>query len=230
MNLTDFSSPVFAQWRENATSDWSAYTHHAFVRGLADDSLPQKAFLHYLVQDYIFLFHFSRAWGMAVLKAESHEELELASATVNALVNHEMPLHVEICAQAGISRQALLDTEEEPENLSYTRYVIDAGLSGDFLDLLAALTPCVLGYGEIGTRLAAVATKNNRYQPWIDTYAGKDYQDTCHAVGRLIESSTRARLGSSPQASARWKTLNRHFRVATRLEVGFWSMGMRGGN
>jgi thiaminase/transcriptional activator TenA len=228
MNPSDFSSPVFAQWRAHAAADWSAYVDHAFVRGLGDGSLPRKAFPHYLVQDYIFLFHFSRAWGMAVLKAESHEELELASATVHALVNHEMPLHVELCAKAGISREMLLETEEEPENLSYTRYVIDAGLSGDFLDLVAALAPCVMGYGEIGTRLAATTSAGNPYQPWIDTYAGKEYQEACHAVGRLIESSVHARLGSSPETSGRWKTLNRRFRVATRLEAGFWSMGLRG--
>lgn len=228
MSPSDFSSPVFAQWRMNAASDWPAYVDHAFVRGLGDGSLPEKAFLHYLVQDYIFLFHFSRAWGMAVLKAESHEELELASATVHALVNYEMPLHIDICARAGITRETLLETEEEPENLSYTRYVIDAGLSGDFLDLIAALAPCVMGYGEIGTRLAAIASNGNPYQPWIDAYAGKDYQDACHAVGRLIESSVHARLGPSPQTSGRWKTLNRRFRVATRLEAGFWSMGLRG--
>ncbi len=229
MSPSDFSSPIFARWRENATTDWSAYVDHAFVRGLGDGSLPEKAFLHYLVQDYIFLFHFSRAWGMAVLKAESHAELELASATVNALVNHEMPVHIEICAKAGISREALLETEEEAENLSYTRYVIDAGLSGDFLDLIAALAPCVMGYGEIGTRLAAISPKGNPYQQWIDTYAGKEYQDVCHAVGQLIESSVRTRLGPSPDSSGRWKTLNRRFRTATRLEAGFWSMGMRGG-
>lgn len=228
MSPSDFSSPVFAQWRTNAVSDWPAYVDHAFVRGLGDGSLPETAFLHYLVQDYIFLFHFSRAWGMAVLKAESHAELELASATVHALVNHEMPLHIEICAKAGISRETLLQTDEEPENLSYTRYVIDAGLSGDFLDLIAALAPCVMGYGEIGTRLATIASKGNPYQPWIDTYAGKEYQDACHAVGRLIEGSVRARLGPSPETSGRWKTLNRRFRVATRLEAGFWAMGLRG--
>ncbi|MCH3765095.1 hypothetical protein LZC20_09475, partial [Campylobacter coli] len=91
------------------------------------------------------------------------------------------------------------------------------GLSGDFLDLIVALAPCVMGYGEIGARLAATASAGNPYQPWIDAYAGKDYQEACHAVGRLIESSVHARLGPSPQMSGRWKTLNRRFRVATRL-------------
>ena len=62
----DFGSKVFAAWREAAGPAWPAYTGHAFVRGLGDGTLPREAFLHYLKQDYIFLFHFARAWALAV--------------------------------------------------------------------------------------------------------------------------------------------------------------------
>ena len=65
----DFGSKVFAAWREAAGPAWPAYTGHAFVRGLGDGTLPREAFLHYLKQDYIFLFHFARAWALAVVKA-----------------------------------------------------------------------------------------------------------------------------------------------------------------
>ena len=34
---------------------WHNYTHHNFVQGLADGSLPVDAFQYYLVQDYLFL-------------------------------------------------------------------------------------------------------------------------------------------------------------------------------
>ena len=40
-----------------------------FVEQLGDGSLPRKSFLHYLVQDYVFLVHFSRAWALAVVKS-----------------------------------------------------------------------------------------------------------------------------------------------------------------
>jgi thiaminase/transcriptional activator TenA len=228
VSFPNFSSPIFSKWRTASGRDWADYIDHQFVQDLGKGTLSEKAFLHYLVQDYIYLFHYSRAWGMAVLKSESHEELELTSATVNALVNHEMPMHVEICEKAGISRQTLLETEEASENLSYTRYVIDAGIAGDFLDLLAALTPCVMGYGEIGTKLAANSPDGNPYQTWIDSYSGSDYQEACHNVGGLIESSVRARLGNDPESTGRWKVLCRRFQIATRLEIGFWNMGLRG--
>src|SRR5690606_8336140 len=106
----------------------------------------------------------------------------------------EMPLHVSICAGEGISQAELEATPEQPANLAYTRYVLESGYSGDFLDLMAALAPCVVGYAEIGHRLAAVAGETP-YQSWIDTYAGEEFQEAGRTVGRLIDEALTRRLG-----------------------------------
>ncbi|MBT8155174.1 thiaminase II [Epibacterium ulvae] len=222
--MPDYGS-TFGKWRAAAGETWPAYTRHAFVEGMRDGTLPRAAFLHYLVQDYIFLIHFSRAWALAVTKADTIEEMRLCAGTVNALIDEEMKLHIGICAEAGISEADLARAEERTENLAYTRYVLDAGHSGDFLDLLAALAPCVMGYGEIGARLKAEATETP-YQDWIDTYAGDDYQGVCHAVADLLDGAVARRLGASPENSPRWAALCARFTVATRLEVGFWDMGL----
>ena len=228
MTSSDYGSPTFAGWRAAASKEWQAYTRHEFVKRLGDGSLERSAFLHYLVQDYVFLIHFSRAWALAVVKSESLEEMKTAAGTVDALVNHEMQLHVKICAEAGIDEEQLFTAQEDFENLAYTRYVMDAGLSGDFLDLLAALAPCVFGYGEIGTQLKQSAVAGTPYQDWIDTYAGDEYQDVCRSVGAMLEGAVAHRLGDAHQDSPRWRTLCGRFETATRLEVGFWDMGLRG--
>ena len=219
---------AFALWRTAAGDTWSAYTHHPFVEGLRSGSLPQAAFLHYLRQDYVFLFHFARAWALVAAKAETLGEMRLAAATVAGLAEGEMALHVALCAREGIDTAALAATEEAPENLAYTRYVLEAGYSGDVLDLLAALAPCVLGYGEIGTRLARAAG-DTPYAEWIETYAGDEYQTVCRDVGALIDGAVVRRLGPDFAAAPRWGRLEARFRDATRLEIGFWEMGLRGG-
>lgn len=219
---------AFALWREEAGEAWQVFTRHAFVEGLRDGSLPRPAFLHYLKQDYLFLVHFSRAWALAVVKSETLEEMKVASATVNALVNHEMQLHVETCAAEGLTEAALFGAEEAAENLAYTRYVLEAGYSGEFLDLTAALAPCVLGYGEIGARLRTEAAAGTPYRGWIDTYAGADYQQVCRDVGALIDGALERRLGADFRDTPRWPRLAARFTTATRLEVGFWDMGLRG--
>lgn len=217
---------AFAAWRAEAP-DWDGYVRHRFVECLGDGTLPRAAFLHYLVQDYVFLVHFSRAWALAVVKAETLDEMKACAATVDALVNHEMQLHVRTCTAAGIGEDALADAEEAAGNLAYTRYVLEAGFSGDFLDLMAALAPCVLGYGEIGARLAGQASSTT-YGDWIATYAGQDYQKVCRDVGALIDGALARRLGPDFGSSPRWPRLTERFATATRLEVGFWDMGLAG--
>ena len=217
----------FTRWREAAGQVWHAYTQHAFVEGLKDGSLPRPAFLRYLIQDYIFLIHFSRAWALAITKAETVEEMRLAAATVNALINDEIALHVKICASEGLSENDLFTAAEHPANLAYTRYVLDAGHSGDFLDLMAALAPCAMGYGEIGLRLKSETT-SDLYADWIDTYAGEGYQQGCKDAGALIDGAIARRLGDVPENSPRWSALCHRFTTATRLEVGFWDMGLTG--
>jgi thiaminase (transcriptional activator TenA) len=215
---------AFGLWRAQAPA-WGAYTRHGFVEGLRTGTLPHANFLHYLRQDYIFLIHFSRAWALAAAKSETLAELRAASATVHALAHVEMPLHVELCARAGIDAAELEATEEAPANLAYTRYVLEAGYSGDFLDLMAALAPCVLGYGEIGARLAG---SGGPYAPWCDTYGGAEYQGLCRDVGALIDGALLHRLGPDWAASPRMARLGARFATATRLEVGFWDMGLAG--
>ncbi len=215
---------TFAHWRD-ASPGWEAYVGHDFVKGLGDGTLPRAAFLHYLVQDYVFLIHFARAWSLALVKAETLSEMKVCAGTVDALVNHEMQLHIETCRAEGIAEDQLFAATEEVENLAYTRFVIDAGVQGDFLDMMAALAPCVLGYGEIGTRLAG---RGGPYKPWIDTYAGDAYQGVCASVGGMIDAGVARRVGPDAEKSTRWAALQARFDTATRLEAGFWSMGLRG--
>ncbi|UOA32177.1 Aminopyrimidine aminohydrolase [Sulfitobacter sp. DSM 110093] len=222
MTAPDYGT-AFAAWRGAAGQDWQRYTRHIFVEGLRDGTLPQASYLHYLRQDYVFLIHFARAWALAAAKAETLDEMATASATVHALVHVEMPLHVETCAAHGIDRVTLEATAEAPGNLAYTRYVLEAGYSGDFLDLMAALAPCVLGYGEIGLHLKG---STGPYADWCAVYGGEEYQALCRDVGALIDGALERRLGPDWQSLPRATTLQSRFDTATRLEVGFWNMAL----
>ena len=51
----------FERLKAEAPGEWRAYTEHPFTNGMADGSLPEAAFRHYLMQDYLFLIEFARA-------------------------------------------------------------------------------------------------------------------------------------------------------------------------
>ena len=40
---------------------------HTFVKKLSNNKLLEEKFLNYLVQDYLFLIQFSKAWSLAIL-------------------------------------------------------------------------------------------------------------------------------------------------------------------
>ena len=196
-------------------------------RKLANDSLHVNFFLNYLKQDYLFLIQFSKAWSLAILKSDHLEEMKIAASTVNELINFEMELHISLCQKYGISKFDLENTEEENENIAYTRYVLELGYSGDFLDLLSALAPCVLGYGEIGINLKDSNPKISMYRKWIETYSSSEYQNVCFNVGKLIDKSFQLRLGENYTNTYKWKKTNQIFKKATSLEVDFWNMALK---
>src|SRR6201993_2919556 len=169
----------FERLKTAASTEWRAYTEHPFTHGLADGSLAEAAFRHYLAQDYLFLIEFARAYALSVYKAPKLADMREAAAGLSAILDIEMNLHVKLCAGWGLSPSDLEQTPPAIEMLAYTRYVLDAGMRGDLLALKVALAPCVIGYAEIATRLAAqpgALAATNPYREWIAEYAGAPYQ------------------------------------------------------
>lgn len=215
---------LFLRLRDAAGADWQAYVAHQFVRQLAAGTLPAAAFRHYLVQDYLFLIHFARAFALAVFKSDTLADMRDRSATLHALLHTEMHLHVGFCRDWGISESDMEAAPEAPQTMAYTRYVLERGLAGDVLDLEVALAPCTVGYAEVANAILADParmTANNPYQPWIDMYAGAEYQAVAaSAVARLD------RVGAARGAEARFPVLAKTFAEASRLEAAFWQMGL----
>src|SRR5437879_4497664 len=135
---------LFERLRAAAGSIWPAYTRHDFVLLLAKGELPEAAFRRYLVQDYLFLLHFARAWGLAIYKSENLAEMRRAQALVAATLETEIGLHIEYCRGWGLAEAAMAQEPEALETIAYTRFVLDRGLAGDRPDLQAPPAPCVV--------------------------------------------------------------------------------------
>jgi thiaminase/transcriptional activator TenA len=212
---------LFARLKAANADEWAAYTRHEFVEAMGEGSLKVRAFKHYLVQDFLFLVHFARAYGLAVYKADTLDDMRAAARSLSAILDVEMDLHVRLCAEWGLSPNRLEQAPEDTATLAYTRFVLERGMAGDLLDLHVALSPCVIGYAEIGNALAPQATKDNPYKVWIDEYAGAAYQDVAASARETID-----RLGGERGAEARFEGLSRTFAQATRLEAAFWQQGL----
>ena len=214
----------FEDLKKSCHEEWHAYIGHSFVQQLGDASLAPEAFQHYLKQDYLFLIQFARAYGLAVYKSPTLSDLKQATEGLKAIVDIELDLHIRYCKAWGISEQELADLPEARATLAYTRYVLDTGNRGDLLDLHVALSPCMVGYGEIATwlnsRAETLRGANNPYNAWIAMYESAEFQAAMDSEIRWLNE----RLADvSP---ARFRQLARIFSDATRLEIDFWQMGL----
>jgi thiaminase/transcriptional activator TenA len=191
---------------------------------LARGDLPEAAFRRYLVQDYLFLLHFARAWGLAVYKSDTLAEMRRAQRLVAATLDVEIGLHIEYCRGWGLDEPRMAAEPEALETIAYTRFVLDRGLAGDRLDLEVALAPCVIGYGEIARdRMADPATRRdgNPYREWLEMYAGDEYQQLAGEAAAALDEQFSLRGGEG-----RMYSLAAIFTAATRLEAEFWQMGL----
>ena len=99
-------------------------------------------------------------------------------------------------------------------------------LKQDYLFLIQfALSPCMVGYGEIAnwlnSRAETIRGENNPYDAWIAMYESDEFQEAMRAEISWLNE----RLADvSP---ARFKELTRIFSDATRLEIDFWEMGLK---
>ncbi|RWR10296.1 thiaminase II [Sinirhodobacter populi] len=223
MTEIDFSAGLFGKLRAGAGQIWESYVDHEFVRVLGTGELPEACFRRFLVQDYLFLKHFARAYGLAVYKSQTVSDIRAANAALQGILQ-EVPLHVTYCARWGLSEAQMQYEPEANATITYTRYVNDIGNSGDLLDLLVALMPCVAGYAEIGQRLLAAPTtriEGNPYGSWIENYKGEEYHEMVAASLCKFED-----IGQRYGGETRLARLQEIFTTASRLEADFWQMGM----
>lgn len=211
---------ITQRFMQQAQPDWQHYVEHPFVQQLGNGTLPLASFQHYLIQDYHYLLHYSRALALAMYKSHRFAQLTAFNQDLQHILA-EVQLHIHYCQQWQISKSELDNTPESPACVAYTRYMLDCGLQGGLAELYTAIAPCALGYAEIGKRLSAVPqAKNNPYQTWIYTYAAKEFQAAANAIAQQLEQLC---TGISPQQQQK---LQHIFTTATRMEIAFWQMGL----
>jgi len=215
---------LFERLKADAPRVWSTYVDHDFVQRMGQGDLPLAAFKHYLVQDYLFLIQFARAYALAIYKSPSVDDMYRALEGVKAILDVELNLHLELCEEWGLDRAAIEAAPEMSQTMAYTRLVLEAGMAGDLLDLQVALAPCVLGYAEIGKRLATqheATLATNPYRRWIEEYSGNAYQDVAGAFSAWMDETARVYL-----TEERYPRQLKLFEKASALEADFWQMGL----
>ena len=216
MNIYNNKKNYFYKLKRSCNKEWSEYTDHKFLSDLVNNKLPDKNFKKYLIQDYIFLQQFLKILALSVYKSNSFDEI---SRSVNFIkgIDHEIKLHVNYCKKWKIPLRSLSNIKVQRANSAYTDHVLSVGKNGNNLDIFSSLSPCIIGYGEIGFKLSKIKNwEKSKYSSWIKMYSSKEYQqvakDNVHYLDILFKNSKNKNLSK----------LKSNFKKSTILERNFW--------
>lgn len=192
-----------------------------FNRALADGTLPQETFRHYIIQDAHYLEGFARALAMAGARAPQAEDvLQLAQSAAGAIAV-ERQLHAHYMGLFGVSAESFAATPPSPVCEHYVSFLIATAASRDVAEAVAALLPCFWVYRDVGRDIHGRAGADNPYRAWIDTYAGEAFDSAVSAACALAD-----RLAATAGAETRGR-MEGAFARSTLLEWMFWDSAWR---
>lgn len=194
--------------RDAAAPLWEASLTHPFVAGIGDGSLDERIFQWYIRQDYLFLIDYGRLLSLGAARAPRLSWMRRFAGLSLAVLETEMELHRSFAAKWSV--RDLEATTLEPATAAYCDFLLRTATLGDFSELAAAVAPCMWGYAEIGTALAASAT-SDRYAEWIDMYSGEEFGELAAWSRELLDEVD----GELAAMEAAFVTSSRH-------ELAFW--------
>ncbi len=195
--------------------------HHPFHAGLTDGTLPEENFRFYVLQDALYLKDYARALSLVGARSPDEDALVMFDEHSAGAITVERSLHEGFLKDLGVAREEAQKTEASPATLAYTSFLLRTAALGDYPEALGAVLPCYWIYREVGRALLEDGSPNPRYQKWIDTYGGEEFNALVEAVLDLTDGVCE---GLAPSQKAR---VREAFVTTSRYEWMFWDAAWR---
>jgi len=185
---------------------------HPFNLELAEGTLGEEKFRFYLSQDVYYIGEYSRTLAALAAKAPTHSQMMEFIRFAQEGLDIDRTLHDEYFEIFGVSEpeQIALSTE------AYSNFLLATAAYKSFEEAISALLPCFWLYNEVAVHIHQKAQKENKYQKWIDTYAGAEFDQTTQRLKEITRQ-----LASENTRPVREKMKHQFIRSA-RYEWFFW--------
>ncbi len=208
-------------WSTAIADVYGAILRHPFVRGLADGSLREDAFRHYVKQDAHYLREYARALAVCAARAPDEATIAMFSEHAAGAIAVERELHREFLAGWGADDEALAAVPVAPTTRAYTSYLVATAHGGSFAEALGAVLPCYWIYERVGAALLADGSPHPLYRRWIETYGGEAFGAIVASVLALVD-----RVGPTLSPDDR-ERMRGHVRTTARYEWMFFDAALR---
>lgn len=199
-----------AELRRANDALFRACADHPFVRGIASGDLARERFVFYIEQDAWFLTAFARAYALAIAKAPDVATMAELRTLLDGVLE-ELELHRGYAREWG----ANLDPDPAAATTAYTDFLLRVAWSEPVGHILAAMTPCMRLYADLGQQLDAAA--DSPYREWVATYGSDEFEALAARLETLLDVHDD---GSDALAM--------HYRVAMERELAFFDQADAG--
>ena len=205
----------------NATQDiLDAYNAHPFVLGIQNGDLPRDKFRFYIIQDYLYLKEYAKAFAVGVAKAKSLEVMRLFAKYI-PVMDGELNVHEGYLARLGVTQEEVDAAKPGFANLAYTSYMLRVAYEEGDAETLAAILPCAYTYQVIADRMLAAdptCADDPFYGDWVRGYTFPEYAEENRVLWDALDALTAA------YTEAQLAHLEDIYRMGCRFEMGFWDM------
>ncbi len=206
-----------------AAEIWEEYNKHPFVLGIQNGSLEKDKFRYYIIQDYLYLEEYAKAFAIGVAKAGSLKTADLFAKYI-PVMNGELNIHNGYLARLGVTQEEIDSAERSLDNLSYTSYMLRVVYEEGEAEILAAILACAYSYQIIAEKIVKNNPKSVNdefYGDWIKGYTSPDYAKDNEIL------LTELNLMTESYTEKQIKHLVDIFVACSRYELAFWEMSWR---
>jgi len=185
----------------------------AFLRALADGTLPADRFATYVQQDALYLEAYARVLARVSQLASSTQAQAFFARGAAECLEVERRLHEERLARAG----ALPAAGPSRVTTAYVDHLLAVAAGGSYAELVAAVLPCYWVYAQVGERLRAVPGEGHPYGDWLATYGDPGFAELTRQACALLDDAART------QDVGGRRRMRRAFEVSCEHEVAFFA-------
>jgi len=208
-----FSDDLLAE----GTAIWDAQKAHPFVVELAEGTLDEDAFRHWVEQDYRYLLDYARVFAIAGTKATEEETMTHLLGVAHEILDFEMALHREFAAGYDLTPGDLEAVEKVPTCVAYTNFLVRTAHEGSIAEIAAAIYPCGQGYLDIADQMAEIADGEHQYTPFIEKYTSDEFREAVAWMREFVDECGERYPGEHD-------AMREAFLRSARLEYQFWEM------
>ncbi|WP_434055002.1 MAG: TenA family protein [Roseibium sp.] len=218
------SGARFTNWLAlRAEPFWSEATDHVFTHAIGDGSMPDEAYVRYLIEDYTFITDLASTLGYLVAKAPDMQAKSRLSAFLALLTSEENDYFLRSFEALGVPRETYAGAAQGPVTRSFADLLLTASGDGTYPEGLTCLLCaewCYLTWG----RLEAQKPRPAQFYlaEWIDLHAVTGFEDFVNWIRQELD-----RIGPSLSAELQ-ERLADLFRQMSELERDFFETAWTG--